>query len=191
MGQRLNIEIMSNGNTLANCYYHWSGYTATSLELVKTITDSIESGDYSGNNVQGAIELLRKTGAEFNGEAWEAAKKEKLVEGDCPDCLGRNAGLIAVTEKEMKSTRDWEEGRNTIELDKKTIRFECLWKMEGVEDEDIWERIKDLFTNIDVSAYIWSIPFDRIDEVLEGVLRAQKETRGRFSIDGQGFTSIF
>ena len=46
MGQRLNIQIEANDtNTnetkvLANCYYHWSGYTSSAMELVKEIVDS-------------------------------------------------------------------------------------------------------------------------------------------------------
>jgi hypothetical protein len=27
MGQRLNIEIVKNGDVLANSYYHWSGFS--------------------------------------------------------------------------------------------------------------------------------------------------------------------
>ena len=27
MGQRLNIEVVSRGNVIANSYYHWSAYS--------------------------------------------------------------------------------------------------------------------------------------------------------------------
>ena len=33
MGQRLNIEIVKNGEVLANSYYHWSGFSNSSIDL--------------------------------------------------------------------------------------------------------------------------------------------------------------
>ena len=46
MGQRLNIEIIENGKVLANAYYHWSGYTSSSLELTQEILEAIEKINY-------------------------------------------------------------------------------------------------------------------------------------------------
>ncbi len=46
MGQRLNIQIEANDTdtneteVLANCYYHWSVYTSSAMELVNEIVDS-------------------------------------------------------------------------------------------------------------------------------------------------------
>lgn len=38
MGQRLNIEIMEKEEILlANAYYHWSGYTSSSIYLTQYI----------------------------------------------------------------------------------------------------------------------------------------------------------
>ena len=38
MGQRLNIEIWNEGKRLANAYYHWSGYSFSTLyETMKII----------------------------------------------------------------------------------------------------------------------------------------------------------
>lgn len=37
MGQRLNIEMKTKGKVVANCYYHWSAYTMTALQLTKEI----------------------------------------------------------------------------------------------------------------------------------------------------------
>lgn len=48
MGQRLNIEIKSKGKVVANCYYHWSAYTMSALQLTKEIIsnfDSIQDND--------------------------------------------------------------------------------------------------------------------------------------------------
>lgn len=35
MGQRLNLSINKNGKVLANCYYHWSGYTNSAIQKCK------------------------------------------------------------------------------------------------------------------------------------------------------------
>ena len=42
MGQRLVIEIKEGDTVLANAYYHWSGYTETSLilEINLSLADS-------------------------------------------------------------------------------------------------------------------------------------------------------
>ena len=37
MGQRLVIEIKEGDTVLANAYYHWSGYTETSLNLLNEV----------------------------------------------------------------------------------------------------------------------------------------------------------
>lgn len=41
MGQRLNLEITIGENVLANAYYHWSGYTTSSLKLVESALKKI------------------------------------------------------------------------------------------------------------------------------------------------------
>ena len=40
--------------------------------------------------------------------------------------VNRNDGLIAFTSLEMENTREWEEGRVTIDLSEKVIAFEAL-----------------------------------------------------------------
>lgn len=129
MGQRLNIEIKNNEKTLANCYYHWSGYTASSLGLTKQIIEAYKANDDIKADVQGAVALLRITGAH-----------------------------------EMDSVSD---------------------------DEEIWERTKDLFTAIDLPEYRWKLPFYCIDALIDGVNQAQENTRGRFSIKGCAYSSIY
>ena len=41
MGERLNIEIIKNGETLANCYYHWAGYSNSSVEKIQDVGTKI------------------------------------------------------------------------------------------------------------------------------------------------------
>ena len=40
MGQRLVVDIELNGKTLANVYYHWSGYTSNAIaKCIRLIND--------------------------------------------------------------------------------------------------------------------------------------------------------
>ena len=120
MGQRLNIEILENGITLANCYYHWAGYTSSSLNLTKKILNSELLYDNFllalPDKVLFAVALLRETGA---------------------DNMDRNNGLIGTTEKEIQDTREWQEAGIYIDIGTKSITFENFYYLS---DEDILEQ---------------------------------------------------
>ena len=114
MGQRLNIEIKKKGRRLANCYYHWSGYTRTSLKLIQEILSNMyDYKDVEDDNRQ-AILLLETTGAGLIGSEYdtlpETEKKYHRIG------TNRNKGLIAITDKKMNDTEEWEEARVTINL---------------------------------------------------------------------------
>lgn len=42
MGQRLNIEIVKNGEVLANSYYHWAAYSEVAIDLAIQIINKYE-----------------------------------------------------------------------------------------------------------------------------------------------------
>lgn len=118
MGQRLNIQIEANDTdtnetkVLANCYYHWSGYTSSAMELVyEMVSSDIYRLDIL-DPVEKAIRLLEATGAGLSGDELTDtyyAPKYKVS-------TDRNIGLIAVSEEGKKSTVKWEESRVTINL---------------------------------------------------------------------------
>ena len=141
MEQRLNIEIKSKGKVVANCYYHWSAYTRSALQLTKEIIsnfDSIQDND----DVKRAVKLLESTGAGYSD---------------------RDAGLIATDEEEMKDTRYWEEGRVTIDMDNKTFDFNVFFKGYDEEDtKDILEEHPDIVRYDDFP--LENIPFEKIYE---------------------------
>ena len=62
MGQRLNIEIRKEDKVLANAYYHWFGYTSSSLQLTSEILKNIDNVNFD-NDVAKAVKLLEVTGA--------------------------------------------------------------------------------------------------------------------------------
>ena len=118
MGQRLNIQIEANDTdtnetkVLANCYYHWSGYTSSAMELVY---EMVSSGIYNldiSDPIEKAIRLLEATGAGL-------AEDELTDTYNTPKykvSTDRDLGLIAISEKGINETRKWEESRVTINL---------------------------------------------------------------------------
>lgn len=147
MGQRLNIEIIDGwGMTLANCYYHWSAYTGSAIELVETIIEASE--DIACDSLlERAVKLLESTGAginDFEKTRIEADATNKFDGIDFKPCVDRNKGLISVTLEGISDTRKWEEGRVEINIEDKTIDF----YMYLSEDSDYY--ISNQFEDVDV-----------------------------------------
>ena len=138
MGQRLNIQIEANNTdtnetvVLANCYYHWSGYTSSAMGLVNEIVDS---GVYNLDildPVEKGTRLLEATGAGLAGDELTDtyyAPKYK-VSSD------RNKGLIAISEEGKKSTVKYEESRVTINLTTGSINMSDM----VYEETDVFSR---------------------------------------------------
>lgn len=164
MGQRLNIEIASQGKTLANAYYHWSGYTSSALELAERIVH-----DYFGtfglyrvyhhkdiSDMEIAIRLLTMTGAGFPPDEINRIEASDIYNEYLDlivKSLDRNAGLIAITEKGIEQTRRWEEARVTIDINTMMVDFGALsrWteaeaKQYGVEE--LAEKCTTIHTDI-------------------------------------------
>ena len=138
MGQRLNIQIEANDTdtnetiVLANCYYHWSGYTSSAMELVNEI---VNSGMYKLDildPVEKAIRLLEATGAGLaEDELTDTYYAPKYkVSSD------RNKGLIAISEEGKKSTVKYEESRVTINLTTGSIDMSDM----VYEETDVFSR---------------------------------------------------
>ena len=139
MGQRLNIQIEANDTdtnetkVLANCYYYWSGYTSSAMELVKKI---VESGIYNLDildPVEKAIRLLEATGSGLAGDELTDtyyAPKYK-VSSD------RNKGLIAISEEGKNSTVKYEESRVTINLTTGSINMSDMF----YDETDVFSRV--------------------------------------------------
>lgn len=128
MGQRLNIEIVSDGTLLANCYYHWSAYTDSALTLTELIIEKFYDSDMSPS-IKNAVELLESTGAGVNEQERIEIKKfpNKFVGIDFKKATDRNCGLISVTENGMEETQQWEEGRVTIDILNEIVSFDVFW----------------------------------------------------------------
>ena len=138
MGQRLNIQIEANNTdtneteVLANCYYHWSGYTSSAMELVNEIVKSgIHKLDIL-DPVEKAIRLLEATGAGLaEDELTEMYNTPKYkVSTD------RNMGLIAISEEGTNRVAEWEESRVTINLTTGSINMSDMF----YDETDVYSR---------------------------------------------------
>ena len=153
MGQRLNIEIKKKGKekTIANCYYHWSAYTESSLLLAKEILENIINYHDEKDDFKKAVQLLQSTGAGIIYNEYDILTEEQ--KRYCRVGEDRNMGLISFTDKGIEETRTWEEGRIEIELDDddykdldhfkvySTIYFGVYWHenindLKGNDDDD-------------------------------------------------------
>lgn len=175
MGQRLNIQIemdipdSSESKVLANAYYHWSGYTSTAYELVKKIADSNYWNDECilADPVAQAIRLLEVTGAGLTKDEFTEAYPESKYKLS----TNRNDGLIAISEKGIEKTQNWEEARVTINLSTNMIDMGGVYYLDELdeeedEDEDV-EDIPELEYDLHTSIYEFVDVYDEFQEKVE------------------------
>ena len=133
MGQRLVITVNvehKDITRLFNCYYHWSAYTQCSIDTINEIVK--EYADLFKNYTSANIDMYHKiTYCIFNAffrtgagiMLSEDGKEKKILEEinneiEFQKSQDRNFGLIAITEKEMKTSQNWSEGDIHILIDK-------------------------------------------------------------------------
>ena len=157
MGQRLNLEIMSSDEVLANAYYHWSAYTGSSADLMMQVLKGMAS--FRGKDMEPivvAVKLLESTGAGTNANEIELIKKEvekkhlpkELAKYKYKPCVNRNEGIISVSRAGIDDTRSWAEGTVQIDLDTGRVNFAVLWEITKEDcdsEEEYKERIADAY----------------------------------------------
>lgn len=174
MGQRLNIEILKNGEVLANSYYHWSGFSNSAINLAIHIINNFDYvkkhkvEEYIKNqDLLFAIRLLEETGAGVE----DIEETRKLLEDQTMNlklkpCINRNEGIIAITKEEIEETRYWEEGRVSIDIENKTVDFNVMheYTIEEFKENYDEEEIKEL--NIkEINRSFKNIQFEDIFEL--------------------------
>lgn len=142
MGQRLNIEIKSGEEIIANAYYHWGAYSESAYKLAEIIVDEFDNVKDLDKFGQ-AIALLQKTGAGVVNEDFDAVKSKLPEDFQLEKAISRNLGLTSISEEGMKETRDWEEGRVTVDIDNQKIDFDVFWKLDDVEDTGLLSRMEN------------------------------------------------
>lgn len=137
MGQRLNISLESDGEVVANAYYHWSAYTRSAAYLVQTICDAWDEVKEEGQSeTEFACRLLHETGACFNQEEVDRIRFQKdsrVNTFPLWPATDRNSGLLSVTQEGIEETERWEESRVTIYLDSGAIWFDVAFTMTAEE----------------------------------------------------------
>lgn len=174
MGQRLNIEVVSRGNVIANSYYHWSAYSLSAAELAIDALLFACSGGPVEQPLITAIHCLEETGAGFNDDSIDYAKENLGLDlTRFNRCLGRNEGILEISEQGIDGNRRWEEGRVTIDLDAKTANFQVWYGMPF--DEYLRYRTQELEETVEeATEMIHSMPrydFDfealTVDDLME------------------------
>lgn len=167
MGQRLNIEIVENGECLANAYYHWSAYTSSAFELAKQIIEAIPTVNEK-IPVMKAIRLLEVTGAKLEEGEIEYAKSMLLGDEFDTDA-NRNDGLIAISKKGIDETRKWKEYALYIYLDENRMKFDVLQKTpfwEFAKNEEKYNERNVKITDIPMYDIDFSdIKFDKLNHL--------------------------
>lgn len=200
MGQRLNIEIKKRGKTLANCYYHWSAYSVSSLKLTKKIIEGFDTIK-EDNDIMFAIRLLALTGAGLTRESISYLYKNNKGFDICqtipsdnpfsqkykyPITKGRNEGLIEVNPEQMETTRQWAEGTVVIDIDSKTFNFDVLFHISEEDKKDFYNDKKFPNKNIQLN----KIPFEKINEYLNTVEECDETGDYNFEVDGNFYSFI-
>ncbi|MEG0165720.1 hypothetical protein [Anaerorhabdus sp.] len=167
MGQRLNLEIVSKDTCVANAYYHWSGYTSSSLELTfEALKKYSKEEKRMDETFMNAIEMLLSTGATFTVNekmVYDSIQftdmlgqviDKKILE--ISDKVDRSNGLISVSSYGIFDTRCWEEARVQIDICNKQIKFGSAYKI----DEDDLSDIKDINGITKLNFDLNAIPFE-------------------------------
>lgn len=169
MGQRLNVEIVSNGKLLANAYYHWDAYTGISLRRIDDILNKLnEIKESVKDDLDLAIKLLESTGAGINDVERNYILADPELSKYLPinDCVDRNEGILAITKEGMQNIRYWEEGRVTIDVRKRTILFRVYWEvtkedyLDDYYDMEHYEQLPTIDYDLEKE-----IPFDKFEEL--------------------------
>lgn len=138
MGQRLNIEILCDGEPIANSYFHWSAYTSPALGLTEEIIRYYEETSEIVP-LRIAVDILQKIGAGINDDERSRINSDetgKFKNIEFVDAKSRNDGLIAVTQQSMDETRAWEEGRVEIDIWRETVNFMVFIEVSDEEYEE-------------------------------------------------------
>ena len=141
MGQRLVVNIMKDGEAIANAYYHWSAYTSSAAAITNEICEIYEDTKrLARSDLELAVELLQATGAGLNEEEWNrihTMDSNLINEIELHNCIDRNHGLLAITAKGIEDNESWSEGSVYIDIATEEVNFAvaCYYYIEEFKRE--------------------------------------------------------
>lgn len=182
MGQRLNVEIIdANYKILANCYYHFNGYTKKALNIAKQILARWEYvqdfpekfrnftnkeiavyllyKDILGPGIENKILKSSNTSLSYALKHFKSLPVKKII--------NRDEGIISLTKYSMKDTRYWEEARLSINVGLMKMNISKLF--HDLDDEEMQEYVDDTFKITKIKNQLTRLPFDEdtIDKFLD------------------------
>lgn len=166
MGQRLGLEIRHHGETLANCYYHWSGYTRSTLFLVADILeedarlalpqDTIEQSTFR------AVKLFEKTGAGVSDEERDAVTALGCGR-DFQSMTSRSEGITSITEEGIRETFEAAEALAVIDFQSRTISFDAIHVYDKEDYLSIYDDAEETYEKL----VAYHPDFDPVDFAFE------------------------
>lgn len=177
MGQRLVITLKQNDEDVAAIYYHWSAYTYSALQETKKVINCLYNGEHEtvDRMLLRLIRHLEDNGGGIVGDEEELNYIQSLYPNETfkRDDVGRNDGIIALSQKGIAESQKWSEGDVFIDLDRDEVDFRVYSGYEDLEeyiderkswdDEFDEEDLKDM-PEFDVSLGLFDIT--AIDELL-------------------------
>ena len=180
MGQRLNIEMVANGESLVNAYFHWSAYTVSALMEARRIVDCICEEDYK---TEKEFQLRLIHFCEENGGGIDGGSDSpefKYIQNMFPnetfksEGINRTYGLIALSENGMNDLQTWSEGDLDIILDEDLIVNYVYFGYDNFEEykenrsdwDDDFDKDMKLEDVPDIGYDLCEIGFDEIDDVI-------------------------
>lgn len=180
MGQRLTIEIKNKDKSLACAYYHWSGYTDSSLQILNLFMEaySLLKDKNEISDQYKAVIALRATGAgliENPNDVLDSTDIPEEIYFEDEEILDRNAGLIYISNDNIEDALYWSEGPITIDLESETICFEVVRyeDAEAFKEERELQELKLYKINFDPD----SVPFESYKEFINEMRDALEDIR--------------
>ena len=171
MGQRLTIRIYQNKEqekSIATLYYHWSAYTESALEELKTFYnnyrhyfkiqqigqkllqlhptpfEAVKQYDELDNIVTSIYQAVIETGGGYASDEAENAINlyPALNTHYNPNhSVHRNNGIVAFTEEQQNELYSWSEGNINLYLDEEDFEFDVYCSYDVSEDQELFESL--------------------------------------------------
>lgn len=181
MGERLLVRIFKNDKRIANIYYHWSGYSISSIEETKRIIEYVKEKENSSEIIEALVLCVNSNRSEFFGRVnigtllpkdisyYNKIYKKKYR---LPKNASRNNGLLAITEEGMNDLETWYETLVDVYLDTNEIDFSNII---SVADDDIILEIGEKTWKYNLGIDLSKTKFDEINKVYDYMLNVERE----------------
>lgn len=144
MGQRLVMHIMKEEKELACSYYHWSGFTSSTAEILTHIVESNLNLEKELNlsDLELAIFLLEETGAGLSHDSVCYISKHKLEVRKSllnKPVIDRDTGIINVDPPGMRESNYWADANAYYDIKTGEISIAAFFIFSPDEFEDVYD----------------------------------------------------